>query len=485
MKLLNHHRNVQRKTLGALFTLIAEPQVELQAVFKNYFELLIALEMAIKNQLSIRYFVLFLTCSIMIGNYFCFDNPSALKSQLQSHFPHFTAPEFEYYFSLLYSIYSIPNIILPFLGGLLVDTYGVRIMMILFSLLILIGQIIFAYGASIRHFQCMLFGRFIFGLGGESLSVAQSTMVVSWFPPQEMALALGVNLSIARLGSVVNNIVSPRIANGSSVAQALWVGVFVCALSVLACVVLFPIDAAAEKQVKSTSSRQTEKKKGSWRDIKHLSGLFWLLTASCVVVYGCVLPFNNVASSLLLERDFFKMPPPECRRCGTGAYAAETNCLQLASHCPPVPPYAWPLPKLSSNCTITIAAEQYNCSTTAPFLEESGIECDSPAWKNGPFTKLYCHHKDAATNAAATPMSIPYLLSAILSPFLGGAVDRVGKRGWLALFAPSVLILVHLILGLTSLPPYFPLILQGVAYSVFSAALWPSVPCKNIKKCLF
>ena len=33
---------------------------------------------------------------------------------------------------------------------------------------------------------------------------------------------------------------------------------------------------------------------------------FWMLTWSCVAVYGCVLPFNNVASGVLMERDYFK-----------------------------------------------------------------------------------------------------------------------------------------------------------------------------------
>ena len=46
-------------------------------------------------------------------------------------------------------------------------------------------------------------------------------------------------------------------------------------------------------------------------DIKKFQPLFWLLSLSCVVVYGCVLPFNNVASGILLERNFFTAPP-EC-----------------------------------------------------------------------------------------------------------------------------------------------------------------------------
>ena len=47
----------------------------------------------------------------------------------------------------------------------------------------------------------------------------------------------------------------------------------------------------------------------SWRDVLLLPHIFWVLVISCVVVYSCVLPFNNISSSLLLERDYFQAPP--------------------------------------------------------------------------------------------------------------------------------------------------------------------------------
>ena len=55
----------------------------------------------------------------------------------------------------------------------------------------------------------MLAGRVLFGLGGESMSVAQSAIVSQWFKGKELAMALGLNLSISRLGSVINGIVIP------------------------------------------------------------------------------------------------------------------------------------------------------------------------------------------------------------------------------------------------------------------------------------
>lgn len=88
--------------------------------------------------------------------------------------------------------------------------------------------------------------------------------------------------------------------------------------------------------------------------------------------------------------------------------------------------------------------------------------------------------KFKAEAATATPMSVPYLISAILSPFLGLVVDKIGQRALLALLAPMALVVVHLLLGLSNISPWFPLVIQGISYSVFAAALWPSVPRKYI-----
>lgn len=197
------------------------------------------------------------------------------------------------------------------------------------------------------------------------------------------------------------------------------------------------------------------------------------------MVYGCVLPFNNVASSLLMERDYFKTPPKECQRCFIGAYENMTDCSAIAPGCPLVPPYSWPLPKLSANCTIKHPMDQFKCSKVPPYIASEDIDCDENAWKNGPLTQVYCLKKSRAEKAAATPMSVPYIMSAILSPFLGFLVDKIGKRAVLAVAAPIALTCVHLTLGLTHMSVWGPLVLQGIAYSVFAAALWPSVPCKR------
>jgi MFS family permease len=58
----------------------------------------------------------------------------------------------------------------------------------------------------------MFLGRFLFGCGETSTSVANSTMLSDWFEGKELAFSFAFNVAIARMGSVVNNVASPAIA---------------------------------------------------------------------------------------------------------------------------------------------------------------------------------------------------------------------------------------------------------------------------------
>ena len=84
-------------------------------------------------------------------------------------------------YNLLYSVYSFPNTVLPFLGGLLVDFMGQRFSLVVFTGLILSGQALFAGGVTMKRYPISLLGRIVFGFGGESLCVVQSTITAEWF----------------------------------------------------------------------------------------------------------------------------------------------------------------------------------------------------------------------------------------------------------------------------------------------------------------
>ena len=72
-----------------------------------------------RAQSPLRWAVLFFGCLTLIGNYYCYDNPAALKTQLEER----TGMD-EVTYNLMYSVYSFPNMLLPFLGGWMCDRFG-------------------------------------------------------------------------------------------------------------------------------------------------------------------------------------------------------------------------------------------------------------------------------------------------------------------------------------------------------------------------
>jgi hypothetical protein len=181
---------------------------------------------------------------------------------------------------------------------------------------------------------------------------------------------------------------------------------------------------------------------------------YWLITLSCVVIYGCVLPFNNIAQGILLERDFSKLQPTSCELMNPIQCQSETNGLNFETGCHAGSNY---LPPLPLNYTMT-----------------SDIDCGKDEYKKG-CTKDYCAQKNKAVNKATNVMSVPYFISAIMSPLLGGFVDRFGHRALLMTGASVVLVFVHISMAVTTLNPIVPMIGQGVAYSCFAAIMWPSI----------
>lgn len=190
------------------------------------------------------------------------------------------------------------------------DKFGVRLTLFCTTALLTAGQVVFALGLSMKSWPVMLIGRVIYGFGGESLGVANSAVLAEWFKGKELAFAFGLNLSVARLGSVANNIISPALASSSTVVFALWFGVFLCGAS-LGCVFIFsPIDKAMDIMIAKNKDADegvttlllagddngsddsdngkagTDEDEAKLSDVKKFPFSFWILVLSCLVVYG-------------------------------------------------------------------------------------------------------------------------------------------------------------------------------------------------------
>ncbi|KAI9220524.1 major facilitator superfamily domain-containing protein [Blastocladiella britannica] len=184
-----------------------------------------------------RWVALVLCCLLLFGNFYAYDNPSAISVQMHERLgvPY---EQFTVYLNLFYSVYSFPNIFLTLVSGQLMDKFGIPRVLLALSFFVCAGQFLFAYGLAARNLNMMLAGRVLFGIGGESVGVAQASITTMWFRNKELAFALGINLCVARLGSVVNAIVSPHLALRYGVEWAPWAAFFACLISMVSGIVL-------------------------------------------------------------------------------------------------------------------------------------------------------------------------------------------------------------------------------------------------------
>jgi nitrate/nitrite transporter NarK len=227
--------------------------------------------MTAKLEGSSRWLLLFLSTGAMLCSYLAFDQPSALKNALQGELK---LSDFQ--FNALYTVDALPNIVWPLFAGMLVDYIGASASFTLFVMAICCGQLALAVGVSSSNFVLMLVGRGLFGMGAEAVSVAQvnfidnnhndcipltSSVVLfqnarlsSWFEGKEKSFSLGINLSMARLGTVLNYYVSPILLTRYSLTTAFWFGLLVVLVSLGTAWLLVVLERVF-KPVEGTASR--------------------------------------------------------------------------------------------------------------------------------------------------------------------------------------------------------------------------------------
>jgi len=247
---------------------------------------------------NLRWIMLMLTSINGIGIYYCLDGPQALEKSITEKFQ-VTNVEF----GLLYSVYGLPNIILPFFGGMIIDILGVRLGISVFSFLLVIGQFLVTLGAAYNTFAVMVLGRVVFGLGGESLGVASCAMMTKWFKDKELSLSMGVILCIARIGSSINSFLSPKLALWTGELYApLLVGTVVCLISWLTGLLLNHIDRKIDIQEGEQGGAQEASEKVSFRDLKSFKRIYYLLLFNGFFIYCGFYGLNANLNDILVER---------------------------------------------------------------------------------------------------------------------------------------------------------------------------------------
>ncbi|KHN69732.1 hypothetical protein CWI42_051360 [Ordospora colligata] len=155
-----------------------------------------------------RHKILLLSSTVLFSFYFAYDIPSALSH----HVGFESEDEVEYKITLLYSVYSLPNIVVPLFFGWITQIKKCTLAKLLCAF-VFVGHLMFTAGVWYRNFKAMLIGRFIFGIGGESFAVIQNKLISYEFKGKELGFAMGLFSSIARLGTVANFLITPLLAD--------------------------------------------------------------------------------------------------------------------------------------------------------------------------------------------------------------------------------------------------------------------------------
>ena len=254
-----------------------------------------------------RWLILFFVSVAMFGNYYVYDSISPLADLLVKQL-HFSDANI----GTLNAIYSVPNIIMVLIGGIIIDRLGTRKSTLLFSLLCMSGAFI---TSSSSQFTIMVIGRLIFGLGAESLIVAITTVIANWFKGKELSFAFGLNLTVARLGSFAA-LNSPTWARAyyESWQGPLFISVITAIVSVIAVIVYVLLDYQSSKG-SLIKDQKSQDKIDLFAALK-FNFSFWLITLLCVTFYSGIFPFQTFAVKFFIQKHFMSIPENFARSMG-------------------------------------------------------------------------------------------------------------------------------------------------------------------------
>lgn len=231
---------------------------------------------------------------VMLGNYYGYDAIAPVAEQLSREL-HFSDTQI----GTLNAIYSLPNIFLVVIGGVLVDRLSARLMVVATTGVCLVGAVITALGT---HFPVMASGRLLFGIGSETLAVASTVAFAQWFAGRYFALLFALNLSLARLGSYLADR-SPSFAGAlyeRGWQPPMWLAAGFAAASFAGALAYFWLDARESRL--GTLALPPPPERFDWRHVLSFRGEYWLLVATCVTFYSVIFPFRSTFAIKYLQQ---------------------------------------------------------------------------------------------------------------------------------------------------------------------------------------
>ncbi len=387
------------------------------------------------------------------------------------------------------------NVFIFFLiiAGIILDKMGVRFTAILSGLVMLTGACINWYavtesfmGSSLEHWfsdnlnyiplfdelgvspfyagmpasaKLASIGFMIFGCGAEMAGITVSRGIVKWFKGKEVALAMGSEMALARLGVATCMIFSPvfaRMFGRVDVSRSAAFGLILLMIALIMFVVYFFMDKKLDAQTGEAEEKDDPFRISDIGQILRSQG-FWIVALLCVLYYSAIFPFQKYAVNMLQCNLTFT-------QLAEGDFWA-SNTVTIIQYF----------------VMITIAATAFTSNFSKKTSLKYGLLLVSLVFLVG-----YCFIAYKRQSAEAIFAVFP-LLAVGITPILGKYVDHKGKAASMLVLGSVLLIVCHLTFAFV-LPmfkgneiggvtlAFVTILILGASFSLVPASLWPSVP---------
>ncbi len=442
----------------------------------------------LRDKASARWTALILLAMAMFFSYVFMDILSPIKDLLES-----TCSWDPDAFGTYAGSETFLNVFIFFLiiAGIILDKMGVRFTAILSGLVMLVGATINWYAVTESFMDSSLkvwfdnhlnyiplfdelgvspfyegmpasaklsaIGFMIFGCGVEMAGITVSRGIVKWFKGKEMALAMGSEMALARLGVATCMIFSPVIAKmfgRIDVSRSVAFGVILLIIALVMFIVYFFMDRKLDAQTGEAEEKEPFKVKDIGTILS--SSGFWLVALLCVLYYSAIFPFQKYAVNMLqCNLTFEALPEGSFWSSNTVAVIQYAVMLVVAATA------------FTSNFSKGIAKYVLLIVSIVSLV----VFC------------LMAYHRQSAESIFAV---FP-LLAVGITPILGKFVDNKGKAATMLMLGSILLIVCHLTFAFV-LPmfkgnqvggvvvAFVTILILGSSFSLVPASLWPSVP---------
>ena len=263
--------------------------------------------------------MLFIVATAMMMGYFVNDVMSPLETLLEMPIEQGGlgwSPSDYGFFSGAGSFINV-FLLMLFFSGLILDKMGIRFTGTLACSLMVVGTLIKYYavttdfgGADFTFFSTHLpasaawasLGFAVFGVGYEMTGISVSKAMVRWFTGHELALAMGLQLAMARLGTAAALSISAPIAHHFVLSTPLLVSLSFLIIGLLAFLVFCVMDRKLDASGYSCEVDKAEEFRLADIGITLRNPGFWLITLFCVLFYSAVSPFLKFSTKLMVMK---------------------------------------------------------------------------------------------------------------------------------------------------------------------------------------